>query len=239
MSIGSTQGTRARRRNATSSSPRNTRKRAGSLPSRSSRAISSSIASTSSGLGRRSPVRRASDCRIVRTMSSRDGEPSVVMPARAGAVVSAATTWLLTKSGSSKSSKNRSRNSSRVRTKRNPSCPSPPPCPSPAPPPPPWPPGGRSSRSPVENSLFPDSTSCRSPAVKTEWNDGSCSTSAGMVTASPCPTSRSVPLSTAARAALATASLARVSSRCRFSRFFPCGLGRLSIMSNEPLRPIA
>ena len=212
MSIGSTQGTRASRRKAISNSPRSACSRPRSPPSRSSRAISSSIARTSTGLGRRSPVRLASDWRIVRDRSTRDGEPSVLMPARAGAVVSAATTWLFTRSGSSKSSKNRSRNSSRVRTKRNPSSPSPPPWPSPAPPPP-WPPGGRFSRSPVENSLFPESTSCRSPAVNTVWNDGSCSTSAGMVTASPCPTSRNVPLSMAARAAFATASLARISRR--------------------------
>ncbi len=83
----------------------------------------------------------------------------------------------------------------------------------------------------MENSLLPDSTMWRSPPEKTVWNEGSCSTSAGMVTVVPSAVSRSVPWSMAARAARAMAPRARASTRWRFSRFLPCGLERRSMMS--------
>ena len=193
ISIGSTHGTRESRRSASSNSPRSTCRRSTSSPVAARRATSCSRACTSGGLGRRRPIRRAIDWRMVRDMSTWDGVPSTLMPARAGAIASVATTWLFTRSGSSRSSKNRSRNSSRLSTKRKPSCASPSPWPAPLPPPPPLPPGGRLIRSPLENSLLPDRTRSRWPPVNTVWKDGSCSTSAGMVTASPCPVSRSVP----------------------------------------------
>ena len=124
----------------------NSARRAGSRPDFSSANTSCSISSTSGGLGRRRPMRRAIDWRMVRPMSICEGDPSTAMPARTGAAVSVATIWFFTRSGSSKSSKNRSRNSSRVSTKRNPSSPSLPPWPSPWPP---WPAAAARALQPV------------------------------------------------------------------------------------------
>ncbi len=203
-----------------------------SSPSLSRRLISSSNSSNSSDFGRLRPIRRAIEYRIVRLKSSWIGAPSLETPARERAMVSVEEICRLIRSGNSRSSKKRSRNSSRVSTNLYSSvssCPS-----SPEAPPPRFSdPSGLFSRSPVEKLRFPARTISRSPPVKIGRKLGSCRESAGMLTASPLPTSLNLPADIASRAARSIAVRARRNTLRRFSRFLPWGLGRRSIMSKS------
>src|SRR5882672_9365242 len=125
-------------------------------PAASRSSSSFSIASSSSGFGRRSEMRRAMLLRMVRRTLRLAGEPAMVKPARWRSVALVSFSVFLTRSGSSRSSKNMSRNScfERVNSKES----SPEPSGLPSEPPPPLPPVGRGISSPTTYSLLPVTT---------------------------------------------------------------------------------
>jgi hypothetical protein len=116
-----------------------------------------SIASISDRVGRCSEMRRAKLLRMVRTMLRLAGVPATEKPARASCVASLSLMRVLTRSGSSRSSKKRLRNSSFESTNSKASC-SPPSSGLALPRPPASPEGGRSMRSPTTNFLLPGTT---------------------------------------------------------------------------------
>src|SRR5215468_1710684 len=132
----------------------------------------------------------------------------------------------LARSGSSRSSRKRSRNSSRVSTNRNASSLSPSPASRGLPPPPA---SGRGRMSPSRNFLLPGRTRSRMPPPP-RWKRGSSIPSSGMLTSPPCSTSRMARPSEASFTARCTSALARRRNRCRFSRLLLPGFKRRSTM---------
>ena len=122
IDVGNALGARAgavRARRAASPVRRNGRPRVRASRSRSRSAW------ISSGFGRFSAMRRDSEWRIVRDTEMRAGGPAVEKPAWRHCTDCAPATWRLARSGSSRSSRKRSRYSSSDSAKRNSSSPSP------------------------------------------------------------------------------------------------------------------
>src|ERR1700730_11489753 len=132
------------------------------------------------------------------------------------------------RSGSSRSSKNMSRNSSfeRVNSKES----SPDPSGLPSEPPPPLPSDGRGISSPTTYSLLPGTMYSLRP-VRREWRkDGSLIPLVGIDTFSPLPTSATLRLRKASWTAAFSSALARAMKRWRLLRLWPFGFERRSTM---------
>src|SRR5271165_4441779 len=141
---------------------------------------------------------------------------------------SASTTLRLARSGSSRSSRKSSTNSSRERAKRKSSWPSPsglPSLPDPSPPP-----SGRAMVSPSIYCLLPGNRCSRTPLPCARRNEGSCIPCVGSATSPPWSASLMLRFVALSCTALRISDFARRIKRCRFARFFPPGLRRRSTM---------
>src|SRR6202047_1263370 len=139
--------------------------------------------------------------------------------------LSTSASFRLARSGNSRSSRNRSTNSSRLSTNRKASSPSPSPAPDPlfrlSP--------ERGKMSPSTNFLFPGSTLSRVPPSRRKR--GSCIPSSGMLTSPPSRTSLMSRPSEVFFTAPRTSALARRRKRWRFSRLLLPGFRRRSTMN--------
>src|SRR5690554_3111799 len=172
-------------------------------------------------------MRRDRLLRMVRSRLTLDGVPLVAYPARWKLICSERVTLFFIKSGSSRSSRKMSRNSSRDRTKPKLSSPSPSGLPSrPAEP---LPPLGRGMRSPSLYSLLPGRTPCCRPVFPSWRNRGSRRLSEGIAICSPSARSRMLRSAEAWRTASATWRLTRRTKRWRLARLLPWGFCRRSI----------
>src|SRR5271166_670389 len=199
----------------------------------SSSAISASSAAISSGFGRLRAMRRDRLLRTVRLTARFAGEPLTEYPARCQLTLSASVTLRLARSGSSRSSRNRSTNSSWLSAKRNSSCPSPSGLPSLPPRPPPL--GGRAMVSPSLYSLLPGNTYSRVPPWRDRRKLGSCTPCTGSFTSPALSASLMLRSPELSCTALRISAFARRMKRWRLPRLFPPGLRRRSTMYMLPI----
>src|SRR6476620_5467875 len=197
-------------------------------------ANSASSAASSRPMLPPSAIRRASDCRTVRTIARLAGTPLFVKPARMLVRCSVRPNSVRARFGSSRSSKKICMNSSRDSEKTNESSLSP----SPAPPllPPPAPPCGRAMRSPATYSRLPGRTNSRSPP-RPKPNDGSEISFVGTRTSPPFSMSARRRSPTIFFTAAWMCDLYRRRKRSRLTALLPRLEGRRSISCSMSLAP--